>query len=167
MRKNVAPGTIQLVEMSSVGDTVWQQQLLRPPIQFLPEVLEDYAEGLAQALVSQTRGSGFSLSHKNAREAVDDALYLPDFYPAADNLRPMATGDVWFDTFEKTGVDTLETWYALRRGQDASGLRKILLPTSIFPFAATDTHVWGVRRDTLGINYVTGLRLVSVGGAGK
>ena len=167
LKKTLGPGAIQLVEITAGGDTVWQQQLLRPVIQFVPEVMDDFAESLAQSLISQSGSSGSALSLEDARRAVDDALYLPDYYPAADNLRPMATGEVWFDTFEKADVDTLDTWYALARGRDASALRKILLPHNFFPYAATHTHVWGIRHDMLGIQYVTGrrLRLAQSGGA--
>ena len=162
LKKNSAPGRVRLMELSSLGDTIWRQDLIRPVAPFAPEVLDEYVDRLVQRLVAQTQGSGSPVSRADIRKAVDEALYLPEFYPAADVVRAMSTGDVWFKTFEKTDTDTLATWYALQRGGDASGLRGILLPLEFFPHAATGTHVWGVRRDTLGINYVSGRRLVRV-----
>lgn len=160
LKKNREPGSIRLMELSSDGDTVWQQDLSRPVVPFSPEVLDDLVEWLVQGLVAQTRGSGSPLSRGDARKAVDEALYVPDFYPAGNVVRAMVSGDVWFETYEQSGVDTLETWFALRRGGNESGLRRILLPLDFSPHAATHTHVWGIRRDTLGINFVVGRRLV-------
>lgn len=166
LKKNLEPGGIRLLELSASGDTIWRRDLLRPAAPFAPEVLDGYADWLVERLVAQTQGSGLPLSRADVRRAVDEALYIPEIYPAADVVRAMATGDVWFRTFEKADADTLETWYALRRGGDASGLRRILVPQDLTPTAVTDTHVWGVRRDTLGINYVSGRRLVRVAGNG-
>jgi len=166
LKRNLAPGRIRLLELSASGDTIWRRDLRRPAAPFAPEVLDDYVDWLVQQLVAQTQGSGLPLSRADIRKAVDEALYIPEFYPAADVVRAMSAGDVWFKTFEKADADTLVTWYALRRDGDASGLRRILLPQDLTPTAATDTHVWGVRRDTLGINYVAGRRLVRVPGNG-
>ncbi len=166
LRQNLGPGVLELTEISATGDTVWKESLARRPIPFLPAVLEDYAEWLVQGLVGQAQGSGASLSRDDARAAVDEAFYVPDFYPAADFFRGMSD-DVWFKTFETAEVDTLDVWYALKRGADASGLRRIMLPKRFRPHCVTDTHVWGVRRDTLGINYVAGRRLLRTGVAGK
>lgn len=162
LKKNLEPGRIQLLELSALGDTIWRQDLFRPVAPFAPEVLDEYVDWLVQRLVAQTQESGSPVSRADIRKAVDEALYLPEFYPAADVVRAMSTGDVWFKTFEKTDADTLATWYALQRGGDASSLRRVLLPLDFSLNAATDTHVWGVRRDTLGINYVSGRRLVRV-----
>ena len=164
LRKNLEPGRVRLMELSALGDTIWRQDLLRPVVPFSPEVLDEYVEWLVQQLFAQTQGSGLPLSRTDIRKAVDEALYIPEFYPAAQVVRAMASGNVWFKTFESADADSIQTWYALRRGEDASGLRRILLPLEFFPQAATDTHVWGVRRDTLGINYVAGRRLVRVAG---
>ena len=58
--------------------------------------------------------------------------------------------EVWFKTFEETDTDTLDAWYALKRGADASSLRRVLLPTRFRPHTMSGTLVWGVRRDTVG-----------------
>ncbi len=61
-------------------------------------------------------------------------------------------------TFEE--ADTLTVWYAIGRGDDESALRRVLLPTGFRARDATPTHVWGLRRDSLGITYVAGRKLV-------
>lgn len=166
LRKNLGPGVLELTEVSATGDTIWRERLVRHPIPFSPAVLEDYAEWLVQGLIAQAQGSGASLSSNEARAAVDEAFYLPDYYPVADYLRGMSD-DVWLKTFEMADVDTLDIWYALKRDADAYSLRRILLPKRFRPHSVTDTHVWGVRRDTVGINYVAGRRLVQTGVTGK
>ncbi len=56
-------------------------------------------------------------------------------------------------------MDTLVAWYAVRRGTDAPA-RRVLLPRSFDVRDASDTHVWGVRKDELGVDHVLGRRLV-------
>ena len=73
-------------------------------------------------------------------------------------LRGMSTGDLWMQTFEE--VDSLVVWYTIGRGDTESALQRVLLPTGFRARDATPTHVWGVRRDSLGVAYVTGRKLV-------
>lgn len=54
--------------------------------------------------------------------------------------------------------DSLAVWYAA--GRDGSGLRQVLLPPGFRPMDASDSHVWGVRRGELGVEYVVGRRLM-------
>ena len=81
---------------------------IRPVVPFSPEVLDEYEEWLVRQLFAQTQGSGLALSRTDVRKAVDEALYLPEFYPAADVVRAMASGDMWFKTFESAnrGLDS-------------------------------------------------------------
>ena len=57
------------------------------------------------------------------------------------------------------GVDP-RIWYAVRRREDDGPIRRIVLPESFSPLDANATHVWGVRTDEMGVQYVAGLRLV-------
>ena len=57
-------------------------------------------------------------------------------------------------------MDTLIVWYSVERGDDESPPQRVLLPDWLVLLDATDTHVWGVWRDELDINYVVGRRLV-------
>ena len=92
------------------------------------------------------------------RAAVREALYIPDPLPGARDVMRTASGEVWFTGSERE--DTLGVWYAVRRDNDQAGVRRILLPPGFRAMDATDTHVWGFRRDDLGVQTVVGLRLV-------
>ena len=67
-----------------------------------------------------------------------------------------ASGEIWFRGYQRQ--DTLAVWYAAKR--DGVGLRQVLVPPGFRPMDATDTHVWGVRRGELGVEYVAGRRLL-------
>ena len=51
-------------------------------------------------------------------------------------------------------------WYAVRKREDEGPIRRIVVPESFRPLDADASHVWGVRTDELGVQYVAGLRLV-------
>ncbi len=61
-------------------------------------------------------------------------------------------------TFEMS--DTLRVYQAVRRGNVDDDPRRILLPESLWFQDATDTHVWGIWTDPLGVPHVVGRRLV-------
>ena len=48
---------------------------------------------------------------------------------------------------------------AVRKGEDGP-IRRIIVPESFSPRDANATHLWGVRTDEMGVQYVAGLRLV-------
>ncbi len=95
-----------------------------------------------------------------------DAYAIPelgiDWYDVssvANGLFLTASGEVWPKSFET--VDTLAAYYALKRGDATGAPRRILLPESLAFHDATATHVWGIRRDPLGVPHVVGRRLVA------
>ncbi len=71
-----------------------------------------------------------------------------------------ASGEVWLKTFERS--DTLVVYHAVRRGDMTGEPRRVLLPESISFRDATDTHVWGIWKDSLGVPHVVGRRLVAI-----
>ena len=69
-----------------------------------------------------------------------------------------SSGHIWIQSHERR--DSLSVWYSIERGDDESPPRRVLLPEWFQVFDATETHVWGVWKDELDINYVVGRRLV-------
>ena len=69
-----------------------------------------------------------------------------------------SSGAIWLGTHERS--DTLAACYVMERGRRAPPPRRVLLPGWFQLMDATETHVWGVRKDELDINYVVGRRLV-------
>ena len=69
----------------------------------------------------------------------------------------ISSGQVWLETHES--MDTLRVWYSIDRGDTESLPRRVLLPDWFRVMDATDTHVWGVWKDELDINYIVGRRL--------
>ena len=56
--------------------------------------------------------------------------------------------------------DTLRAYYVVRRGGADEPPRRVLLPESLMVHDATDTHVWGIWRDSMDRPHVVGRRLV-------
>ena len=157
--KGLEPGQVDLTELSADGDTVWFRRMsfqpLALPMADVDEMLDQGAEDFASAPVN-------SLSLGAARRAIADALYVPEHYPAVQDVALASTGELWMETFEDAGADSLSVWYTVRVGEAEgdSPVRRVLLPASFSPHDATDTHVWGVRRDAFDVRYVVGRRLV-------
>ena len=135
------------------------------PVNLRPELLE----------------GAIDVIHRTAREPVGDGWpagisrqkpapwsRTPSTHPTRCPLFTTSAGcrpgDLWMQTFEE--ADSLMVWYTIGRGDTESELRRVLLPTGFRARDATATHVWGVRRDSLGVAYVTGRRAGSEDGIG-
>lgn len=145
----LGPGVTELLEMEVAAgrDTVWQRRLELEAIRLTQAMREATIDGV---------GSG--LEDPLPRDAVEQALYAPDYLPAVSRLTLASSGHVWLGTHEQQ--DTLRVWYSLKRGDNESPPRRILLPEWLHVMDATEAHVWGVWQDELDISYVVGRRLV-------
>lgn len=157
-RRNLGDGAIELLEITSPGDTIWHRRFSVEPTSLPAELLEGAIDVLTEHLINRSAMAGQPASAGGARALVKDALYAPDPLPPVRDLRGMSTGDVWMQTFEET--DTLLVWYSIGRGDNESGLRRVLLPRGFRARDATSSHVWGLRRDSLGVTYLAGRKLV-------
>ena len=69
-----------------------------------------------------------------------------------------ASNEIWVRTPQL--LDTLRLYFAVPRGDPAALPRRVLVPEWLWVTDATETHVWGVRWDTLGAPHIVGRRLV-------
>lgn len=157
-RRNLGSGVIELLEITPLGDTIWHRRFEVEPVSLSVELLEGVIDVLTDQLLNQSAMAGQGVSGVEARALIEDALYAPDPLPSARELRGMSTAEVWMQTFEE--ADTLSVWYTIGRADNESELRRVLLPTGFRARDATPTHVWGLRRDSLGVTYVAGRKLV-------
>lgn len=98
-------------------------------------------------------------TRQTARDNIEASLYLPgEYLPPVKRLFTASSGQVWLLSHET--LDTLNVWYSIERGDTVTPPRRVLLPEWFLVHDATDTHVWGVWKDELDINYVVGRRLV-------
>ena len=158
MVRSVGDGELELLEVAPVNDTTWRRRLSLEPVPIPQDSVAAYADALAERLVSRSASTAHPLSRRQATSLVNDALHAPEYYPPADFARIASTGELWLRT--PASVDTLRVWYAVGRGDTPSARRRVLLPAGFVARDATDTHVWGVRRDSLGISYIEGRKLV-------
>ena len=145
--EHLGPARSELFEVSAAGDTLWKRSLAFQPVRLTREMLEATLNSV---------GSG--LDDPLPRDAVERALYAPEYLPAVSDFALASTGRIWLRSPEVR--DTLSVWYSLERGDTAAPLRRVLLPEAFELMDATDTHVWGVWQDELDISYVVGRRLI-------
>ncbi len=152
LRRNLGGGEVEVLEIAASGDTLWHRQLSPPAIPFGADRVAAAIDAAARNLAGASPG----VSVDAMRAALEDALFIPNPMPGATRMYGTASGEIWFRGYQRQ--DTLAVWYAARR--DGVGLRRVLVPPGFRPMDATDTHVWGVRRGELGVEYVAGRRLV-------
>ncbi len=159
---DVQPGEAELLEVAAAGDTVWQRRLRFDPIPLAGSVLDEEIEGLAGLVESMSEGSPGALGRRSPRDVAAEALYAPEHLPAVRGMFLTSfSGHVWIRSHELVG--TMRVWYSVRRGDGATPPRRVLLPESFRARDATETHVWGIWTDELGVDYVEGRRLVIQG----
>ena len=151
------PGTLELIEISMTGDTVWTRQVRLPPV---PIKDHEVAAVVNQAASIFASWSGDSVPSPILRQRVRRALIVPESWPVTYGIRPMPNGEIWFRPARDA---TPGVWYAVRRGEMEGPIRRIALPESFHPRDVTDTHVWGERVDDLGVAYIVGRRLIPSG----
>ena len=157
LRDDLGPGEVEFLEVSAEGDTVWQRRLGFRPIRLTRPMLEEAIDENAQLLKQEENKS--RLGGRSARDLVEDALYVPEYLPTVKALFLASTGrHIWLTSHER--VDTLRVWYSIERNGSESPPRRVLLPESVQFWDMTDTHVWGIWKDEMDINYVVGRRLV-------
>ena len=160
LRRNLGGGEVELSEINVHADTMWNRRFSPPQFRLSEDQLASFLDDTANRLAAGVMGSGEFATARALRDAMEDAVYVPDPLPGAIRMHGTASGEIWFRGYER--YDTLVAWYAVSR--DGTGGRKVLLPTWFRATDATDTHVWGWRRGTLGVQYVVGRRLVPTAG---
>lgn len=152
------PGVLELIEISTAGDTLWTRRVQLPPIAVTDDHIEKAVDDHAPFFGEDGDDARVPLLF---RRTIRDAFTIPDHWPAAREIRLMSNGEIWF---QPAGHDNPGMWYSVRKGQDEGPIRSVVLPERFRPLDVNATHVWGVRRDEMEVNYVAGLRLARAGG---
>ena len=162
IRRNGPPGIVEIVEISAAGDTLWRRRLSLPAI----PLTRERAERAIEERVAEVRGTGsperHGLTTAQVRELVVDALHIPSHLPPVRGMAATASGEIWLAT--RQVVDGSAVWYSLRRGDNDSSPRRVLLPSTFRLQDAFGDHVWGFSEEPSGSRSVVGLRLVPPSG---
>ena len=148
------PGVLELIEISTAGDTLWTRQVQLPPIAVTDDDIERAVDDHAPFFGEDADDARVPLLF---RRTIRDAFTIPDHWPAAREIRLMSNSEIWF---QPAGHDNPGMWYSVRKGEEEAAVRSVVLPERFRPMDVNATHVWGVRRDEMEVNYVAGLRLV-------
>jgi len=154
-RSGGPPGSLDLLELNALGDTLWERRLQFEPHSLTAEWVQEIVDSWIVAFPRPGMSRAEQLRY---REAFEEALYKPEYLPAAVSFFLSASDDVWLKTFER--IDTLRVYYIIPRGDTSGEPRRVLLPEAMQADDATATHVWGTRDDALGVPYVVGRRLM-------
>ena len=106
----------------------------------------------------RSAGERHGLTTAQVRDIVVDALHVPSHLPPVRGTVATASGEIWLAT--RQVVDGSAVWYSLRRGDDDSPPRRVLLPSTFRLQDAFGDHVWGFSEEPSGSRGVLGLRLV-------
>jgi len=151
-------GEVELIEASASGETVWRRRLGFRPIRLGEVMVDNTIDGLIKAVNREEEITPGILGGRSARDLAREALYVPEYLPSLAKFVLTSSGEAWLQTRERS--DSLSVWYSIKRGNEDSPPRRVLLPNRFALTDATATHVWGVLEDELGTNYVAGRRLV-------
>ena len=154
LRRNGSPGVVELAEVTSSGDTLWDAQMDLPYRGFEADMKEIWIDRYAPRLVGQ------GLSVREARTLIDNALHAPEHLAPVSHVVVVTPEAVWLKgNGPSEATDTLATWYRVTR-EPSSKLVRVLLPSRFQLMDATRSHVWGVRQDELGLPRIVGRRNV-------
>ncbi len=158
--KDLQPGEVQVIEVSTSGDTVWRRKVALAPMRLTRAMLESTIDSVARVLAKREEAIPGILDGRSAHDLAEEALYAPKYLPSVRSFMLTSSGQqVWLQSQER--LDTLSVWYSIERGDTDTAPRRVLLPESLTLMDATVTHVWGSWKDDLGVNYVVGRRLVA------
>ena len=150
------PGVLELIEVSTAGDTIWSRRIQLPPI---PLTEKDIRAAVDEWATMFAGLAGDSTASPLLSRSVRDALIIPEYWPANRQITLMSNGEIWF---QPAGHPDPGVWYAVRKGEEGP-IRRVVAPESFQPLDVNATHVWGIRRDELDVQYVAGMRLVRAG----
>ena len=149
MRTGTSVGGVEFVEVGAAGDTVWNGALPLEPMLVTDRMVEEAWEAEPRSPL---------ISDAAYRREWEEALHRPEHTTVARSFFLAASGEVWVRTRETS--DTLRVHYTMERGDSETAPRRVLLPEWLTVHDATDSHVWGIRRDALGTPRIVGRRLV-------
>ncbi len=152
--QTMPPGVLELIEISTAGDTLWTRRIQLPPIAIEQQDIDDGLDRLASRVAGQ---SGDTVPSGRLRRSIRDAMTIPAHWPATRGIILMSNGEIWF---RPAGHENPEIWYAVRKGVVRGTIRRIVVPESLRPRDVNDTHLWGTRQDEMDVQYVVGMRLV-------
>jgi hypothetical protein len=155
-----APGSIRVRRITPNGMTQWTQTLTiaapRMTRHVRDKLVPQYMRRV-ERILETTRRLGRPVP-TTVRNAVNDALYLPEWIPPVRTILAGVDGFVWLE--QVTGL-TGGRWLALVRfGTPRFELK---LPATLTLQQASQTHIWATMTDELDVPFIVCLKIVQPG----
>ena len=143
---------MRLRKITVDGDTVFAHEIPYSPVPLPGEVvdslLDAQAEGLSAAPMFE--------SAREARQALDGAVFIPSFYPPASRIVVASSGEIWVRRENVAGSDI--RWDILSPEGDPVG--KVILPGSTNIHDSKEDFLRATERDELDVTYVVRYRIL-------
>lgn len=143
---------MRLRKITVDGDTVFAHEIPYSPVPLPGEVVDSLLDAQAEGL---SRAPMFE-SAREARQALNGAVFIPSFYPPASRIVVASNGEIWVRRENVSGSEI--RWDVLSPVGDPVG--KVILPASTRIHDSTNDWMWATERDELDVTYVVRYRIL-------
>ncbi len=97
LRRNLAGGAVELMEIEASGDTLWRRRVSPSPVPLGPDRLAAFIDETARRVATALEGREAESATVGAiADAIEEVLYVPDPLPGATRLHGSGSGEIWF-----------------------------------------------------------------------
>jgi hypothetical protein len=145
-------GLIIVTKITADGDTVFRREIPYNPIPLPRQIVDSVLDARAE----RYSNIPFFDSAREARQALDDVVFVPAFYPPVSGVRAGSDGMLWLKREAIAGPQA--RWDIL--SADGDPVAYVLLPSSTVIHESQGALVWATERDELDVTYVVRYRIV-------
>ncbi|MFG1691429.1 6-bladed beta-propeller [Gemmatimonadota bacterium] len=146
-------GLIHVSKITIDGDTVFRRDIPYNPIPLPRHVVDSVLSARAENFSNLP----FFESVREARQALEEVVFVPDFYPPVSTVRIGSDGRFWLKRENIAGPEA--RWDIL--STDGDPIAHVLLPSSTAIHESQGALMWATERDELNVTYVVRYRIMS------
>lgn len=143
---------MQLRKITVDGDTAFTREIPYSPIPLPGEVVDSLLAARAESFAN----SPMFGSVREAREALNDAVFIPSYYPPASRILVASSGEIWVQRENVSGSE--RRWDILSPEGDPVG--RVVLPGSTRIHDSKNGWLWATELDELDVTYVVRYRIL-------
>lgn len=149
------PSEFHVTHLDSIGRVIFEVAVGYEPYQLNPDLAADYVYEMVEWFMNTDSPTPLFSSRKQAREAIGEKLYVPDFVPPVSDLVAGRDGSAWLQR-ENTMADSA-TWEVVDSGGRIA--KRVTLPAGATVLAADLGYAWARVLDELDVPYLIRYRL--------
>lgn len=145
------PAEFTVTAIAMTGDTLWRRGLPYDPHPLDGSVIDSIVTERATNLHRFMSRFQEGLTVAALEEDLHQAVYRPAYLPPVTGMLMAGDGAVWLALADVPGATT-RTWLVLDEAGEP--LARLEAPSDLRIMSADGTHVWGVVRDELDVDYL-------------